>query len=75
VTTLGKVVRIERMKNPKSGCILTVAIDHAPSYGVLAGPEDIQQVVDEVPSAGPAPMLMMKGIAARCFSGTRERSS
>jgi DhnA family fructose-bisphosphate aldolase class Ia len=33
------------MKNPKSGHILTVAIDHAPSYGVLAGLENIQQVV------------------------------
>jgi DhnA family fructose-bisphosphate aldolase class Ia len=56
------------MKNPESGRILTVAIDHAPSYGVLAGLENIQQVVDDVASARPDAMLMMKGVAARCFA-------
>ena len=68
MTTLGKTVHIERMKNPKSGRILTVAIDHAPSYGVLEGLEDIQQVVDEVAGAGPDAVLMMKGVAERCFA-------
>ena len=67
MTTLGKAVRIERMKNPQSGRILTVAIDHAPSYDVLAGLENIQQVVDDVASARPDAMLMMKGVAERCF--------
>jgi class I fructose-bisphosphate aldolase len=67
VTMLGKAVRIERMKNPRSGRILTVAIDHAPSYGVLDGLENIQRVVDDVANAGPDAMLMMKGVAARCF--------
>jgi DhnA family fructose-bisphosphate aldolase class Ia len=56
------------MKNPKSGRILTVAVDHAPSYGVLAGLEHIQQVVDEVASAGPDAVLMMMGVAERCFA-------
>jgi class I fructose-bisphosphate aldolase/fructose-bisphosphate aldolase/2-amino-3,7-dideoxy-D-threo-hept-6-ulosonate synthase len=64
---LGKEVRIERMKNPASGRIFTVAVDHAPSYGVLDGIEDIQSVVDRVASAGPDAMVMMKGIAQRCF--------
>jgi class I fructose-bisphosphate aldolase len=64
---LGKKVRIERMKNPASGRIFTVAVDHAPSYGVLSGLEDIQAVVDRVASAGPDAMVMMKGIAERCF--------
>jgi class I fructose-bisphosphate aldolase len=64
---LGKAVHVERMKNPKSGRILTVAIDHAPSYGVLVGLENIQRVVDEVASARPDAMLMMQGVATRCF--------
>jgi DhnA family fructose-bisphosphate aldolase class Ia len=64
---LGKEIRIERMKNPDSGRIFTVAVDHAPSYGVLSGIEDIQAVVDRVASAGPDAMVMMKGIAQRCF--------
>jgi class I fructose-bisphosphate aldolase len=68
VTTLGKAVRIARMKNRQSGRILTVAIDHAPSYGVLRGLENIRRVVDEVASARPDAMLMMKGVAARCFA-------
>jgi len=65
--TLGKQIRLQRLKNPASGCILTVAVDHAPSYGVLPGLERIQQVVDLVAGAGPDAVLMMKGTAARCF--------
>jgi DhnA family fructose-bisphosphate aldolase class Ia len=64
---LGKEIRIQRMKNPASGRIFTVAVDHAPSYGVLDGIEDICDVVDRVASAGPDAMVMMKGIAQRCF--------
>lgn len=67
VTMLGKAVRIGRLRNPASGRILTVAIDHAPSYGVLEGLENIQQVVDQVASADPDAVLMMKGTAERCF--------
>jgi class I fructose-bisphosphate aldolase/fructose-bisphosphate aldolase/2-amino-3,7-dideoxy-D-threo-hept-6-ulosonate synthase len=68
MTALGKAIRIARMKNRHSGRILTVAIDHAPSYGVLEGLENIRQVVDEVASARPDALLMMKGVAARCFA-------
>lgn len=64
---LGKEIRIQRMKNPASGRIFTVAVDHAPSYGVLDGVEGIQAVVDRVAGAGPDAMVMMKGIAQRCF--------
>ena len=53
---------------PASGRILTVAVDHAPSYGVLPGIEDICSVVDRVAGAGPDAMVMMKGVAERCFS-------
>ena len=67
MTALGKTVRLQRLQNPASGRIFTVAIDHAPSYGVLSGIEDIQAVVDRVASAGPDAMVMMKGTAERCF--------
>lgn len=67
MTTLGSAVRLARLKNPRSGRILTVAVDHAPSYGVLPGIEDICSVVDRVATASPDAMVMMKGIAARCF--------
>ncbi len=59
------------MKNPASGRILTVAVDHAPSYGVLAGLENIQDVVDRVASAGPDALLLMKGTAAALLPALR----
>lgn len=67
MTTLGKAVRLERMKNPASGRILTVAMDHAPSYGVMSGLENIQALIEKIASSGPDAMLLMKGTAERCF--------
>ncbi len=67
MTTLGKAVRIGRLQNPASGRILTVAIDHAPSYGVLAGLENIAPVVEQVARGGPDAIMLMKGTAERCF--------
>jgi class I fructose-bisphosphate aldolase len=64
---LGKEIRLQRLRNPASGRILTVAADHAPSYGVLDGLQEIQKVVDRLASAGPEAMLLMKGTAERCF--------
>jgi DhnA family fructose-bisphosphate aldolase class Ia len=64
---LGKEIRIQRMKNPASGRIFTVAIDHAPSYGVLNGIEGVQGVIDRVAGARPDAILLMKGVAERCF--------
>jgi class I fructose-bisphosphate aldolase len=67
VSVLGKAVRLARLKNPASGRILTVAVDHAPSYGILPGIEKTCQVVDQVAKAGPDAMVMMKGVAEHCF--------
>jgi class I fructose-bisphosphate aldolase len=67
VTTLGKAVRLSRMQNPVSGRILTVAIDHAPSYGVLDALENIDALIARVAGAGPDAILLMKGTAERCF--------
>ena len=68
MTTLGSAVRLARLRNPASGRILTVAVDHAPSYGVLPGIEEICSVVDRVAAAGPDAMVMMKGAAKGCFA-------
>jgi class I fructose-bisphosphate aldolase len=67
MTTLGKTVRLRRMQNPGSGRILTVAIDHAPSYGVLDGLENIDAVIEKVANSKPDAILLMKGTAERCF--------
>jgi class I fructose-bisphosphate aldolase len=68
MTTLGKAVRIGRLRNAESGRILTIAIDHAPSYGLLAGLERIGSVLDQVAGAVPDAMVMMPGVAERCFA-------
>ena len=67
MTTLGKAVRLARLKNADSGRILTVALDHAPSYGLLEGLEDIDRVVEQVAGAEPDAIMLMKGPAERCF--------
>jgi class I fructose-bisphosphate aldolase len=64
---LGKEIRLQRLKNQVSGRILTLAVDHAPSYGVLAGLEQIGRAVDRLASAGPDAMVMMAGVAEHCF--------
>ncbi len=64
---LGKEIRMERLRNRASGRMFTVAVDHAPSYGVLEGIGDVQTVIDRVASAGPDAMVLMKGVAQRCF--------
>jgi fructose-bisphosphate aldolase, class I len=68
MATLGKEIRLNRLKNTLSGKILTVALDHAPSYGVLAGLENIQQILYLVAEEKPDAILLMKGTAVRCFS-------
>ena len=65
---LGKLNRMRRLQNRGSGRILTVAIDHAPSYGVLQGLERIQEVVDLVARAEPDAIMVMKGTAERCYA-------
>jgi class I fructose-bisphosphate aldolase len=67
LASLGKEVRLARLRNPVSRRILTVAVDHAPSYGILPGIEDICSVVGRVAAASPDAMVMMKGVAERCF--------
>jgi class I fructose-bisphosphate aldolase len=66
--TLGKTVHIRRLQNPTSGHIFTVALDHAPSYGILSGLEEIRSRVDLIAGCEPDAMLLMQGVAERCFA-------
>lgn len=67
MSALGKAVRMARLRNAASGRVFTVAIDHAPSYGILPGLEDISAVAAAVAAGGPEALLMMRGTAERCF--------
>lgn len=67
MSSLGKAIRIQRLRNPVSGRILTVALDHAPSYGVLAGLQDLPLALRRTAEGGPDAVLLMPGTAERCF--------
>jgi len=67
MTELGKGVRMNRLRNRESGRVLTIALDHAPSYGVLSGLEDITATLAEVAAGQPDAVLLMPGTAERCF--------
>lgn len=67
MTSLGKLTHLRRLQNPVSGRILTVAIDHASSYGVLAGLEDITGVLARVAEGEPDAIMLMQGPARRYY--------
>jgi class I fructose-bisphosphate aldolase len=48
--------------------MLTVAIDHTISYGVVTGLDCIQKTVDTLVSACPNAIMMHKGIAEHCWT-------
>jgi len=68
MSTLGKLVRLGRLKNQASGRIFTVALDHAPSYGVLKGLENIKEVMERVALGRPDAIMLMKGPAEACYA-------
>lgn len=68
MTQLGKAIRIGRLLSRASGRVFTVALDHAPSYGVLPGLEGIEATLSAVAAGEPDAVLLMKGTAERCFA-------
>ena len=64
---LGKLIRLGRLFNERSGRMVTIAIDHTIGYGIIPGLENMQKVVDVLAKARPDAIMMHKGIAERCF--------
>ena len=71
MTSLGKLTHLRRLQNPDSGRILTVAIDHAPSYGVFSGMEDMTSVIARVAEGNPDAIMLMQGPAQRLLRTLR----
>jgi DhnA family fructose-bisphosphate aldolase class Ia len=67
MNSLGKLNHLRRLQNPDSGRIFTVAIDHAPSYGVLSGMEDMAGVLQRVAGGEPDAIMLMQGAAQQCY--------
>jgi DhnA family fructose-bisphosphate aldolase class Ia len=58
---------LQRLRHPASGRIVTVALDHAPSYGLLSGLERIQDVLAAVADGKPDAIMLMMGPATRLY--------
>src|SRR5512135_1666210 len=67
MTDIGRTAHLRRLAAAPSGRMLTVALDHAPSYGLLAGIEGLPALLRVVAGARPDAILLMKGTAARLY--------
>ncbi|MDQ1328593.1 MAG: Fructose-bisphosphate aldolase [Candidatus Poribacteria bacterium] len=65
---LGKLIRMNRLLNQKTGKMVTVAMDHTVSYGVVAGLDTIQKTIDIIVDACPDAIMTHKGIMEHCFA-------
>ena len=65
---LGKLIRMNRLFNQKSGRMITVSMDHTVSYGVVPGLDSIQKTIDVIVGACPDAIMTHKGIAEHCFT-------
>ncbi len=62
MTCIGKSVRIERIKNRKTGRIIIVPMDHGVSSGPIRGLTDMPVIVNKVADGGANAVLLHKGI-------------
>ncbi len=62
MSVIGKNVRIERIKNRKTGRMIIVPMDHGVSSGPIAGLLDMPEIVDKVAEGGANAVLLHKGI-------------
>ena len=60
--TIGKRIRIERIKDRKSGNSLIIPLDHGISIGPVRGITDLADTVDKVAEGGANAVLMQKGM-------------
>lgn len=67
MTDIGKTAHLRRLTASPNGRILTIALDHAPSYGLLAGIVDLPGLLRLVAGCRPDAIMLMKGTAARLY--------
>ncbi len=60
--TIGKGIRIERIKDRKSGNSLIIPLDHGISIGPVRGITDLADTVNKVAEGGANAVLMQKGM-------------
>lgn len=66
MSSVGKEVRLRRLFH-STGTSVSVALDHAISWGVVPGIENIQRVIGELSPVGPDSFTIVKGTALRSY--------
>lgn len=66
MSSVGKEVRMCRLFHT-SGTAVSVALDHAISWGVVPGIERIGAVIDSLATVGPDSFTLLKGTVLRCY--------
>ncbi len=66
MSAVGKEVRLRRLFH-SSNTSVSVALDHAISWGVVPGIENVQQVIENLAPVGPDSFTLVKGAALRCY--------
>lgn len=70
MSMLGKSIRLERIKDRKSGKFLFVPMDHGFSFGTIKGLENMPEAINRVASGGANAVIIHSGIAAAGHRGT-----
>ena len=63
----GKKMRLARLRNAKSGKMLTVAIDHGISHGIQPGNENLHRTLEAILRGGPDAVVLHKGSIETCL--------
>ena len=69
VMTIGKQIRMERIKDRKSGNSLIIPLDHGISEGPLPGIIDLSKTIDAVAEGGANAVLQQKGMVPHGHRG------
>mgnify|MGYP005832697437 CR=1 FL=1 len=67
--TIGKSIRIERIKDRKSGNSLIIPLDHGISIGPVRGIINLAETIDRVAEGGANAVLMQKGMVPHGHRG------
>lgn len=66
---IGKLIRMERIMDRKSGNMVIVPLDHGVTVGPIQGLENLAEVVDDVARGGANAVLMHKGMVGKGHRG------
>jgi class I fructose-bisphosphate aldolase len=66
MSSVGKEVRLRRLLH-NTNTSVSVAFDHAISWGVIPGIENIRSVISDLAEVGPDSFTILKGTALRCY--------